>query len=89
MIRDTLTKEINIVLRKFEERLDHKLNLLSYIFQIGYTSKLWKDTKDIEFIKQIIGHRSLDITSAYIKELSDQERRDRISQRKTPSYKLF
>ena len=41
---------------------------------------LWKDTKDIEFVKQTIGHRRLDTTSAYVNKLSDQERRARISQ---------
>jgi len=39
---------------------------------------LWKDSKDIEFVKQTIGHRRLDTTSAYIKQLSDKERQERI-----------
>ena len=34
----------------------------------------------IEFVKQTIGHRRLDTTSAYVNKLSDQERRARISQ---------
>jgi hypothetical protein len=48
-------------------------------FRIVYITQLWKDSKDIEFVKQTIGHRNLDTTSAYIKELSDQERQDCIS----------
>jgi len=31
-------------------------------------------------VKQTIGHRKLDTTSAYVTQLSDQERRARISQ---------
>ena len=43
---------------------------------------LWKDSKDIEFVKQTIGHRKLDTTSAYVNKLSDQERQKRIDQLK-------
>ena len=39
---------------------------------IDYITQLWKDTKDIEFVKEIIGHRRLDTTFAYVNKLSDQ-----------------
>ena len=45
-----------------------------------YITQLWKDSKDIEFVKQTIGHRRLDTTSAYVNQLSDQERQKRIEQ---------
>jgi hypothetical protein len=48
-------------------------NITSHSFWVGYISKLWKDTKDIEFIKQSIGYRKIDITSSYVEKLSDQE----------------
>jgi len=54
--------------------------LTSHSFRIGYISQLWKDSKDIEFVKQTIGHRKLDTTSAYVNKLSDQERQKRIDQ---------
>lgn len=38
----------------------------------------WKDSKHIEFVKQTIGHRKLNATSAYIKSLSDLERQEPI-----------
>lgn len=44
------------------------------------SKKLWKDSKDIEFVKQTVGHRKLDTTSAYVNKLSDQERQKRIDQ---------
>lgn len=43
-------------------------------------TQLWKDSKDIEFMKQTIGHRKLDTTSAYVNKLSDQERQNPINQ---------
>lgn len=42
--------------------------------RVGYISQLWKDTNDIEFVKQSLGYRKMDSTSSYVKELSDQER---------------
>ena len=44
---------------------------------IGYITQLWKDSKDIEFVKQSIGYRKLATTSDYVIRLSDQERQDR------------
>ena len=41
--------------------------------------RLWEDFKDIEFVKQSIGHQKLDPTSAYVIKLSDQERQERIA----------
>jgi site-specific recombinase XerC len=48
-------------------------------FRIGFITQLWKDSKDIEFVKQTIGHRKLDTTAAYVNKLSDQERQKRIN----------
>ena len=55
-------------------------NITSHSFRIGYITQLWKDSKDIEFVKQSIGHRKLDTTSQYVRNLSDQERQNRINQ---------
>ena len=60
--------------------ISSKPNITSHSFRIGYITQLWKDFKDIEFVKQTIGHRNLDTTSAYVKKLSDQERQKRIEQ---------
>ena len=48
--------------------------ITSHSFRIGYITQLWKDSKDIEFVKQTIDYRNLDTTSAYVNKLSDQER---------------
>ena len=78
--REAFTNLINKFIKDCARKMDRNPNLSSHSFRIGYITQLWKDSKDIEFVKQIIGHRNLDNTSAYIKELSDQERQDRISQ---------
>ena len=67
-------------MREVSNQLPGKPNITSHSFRIGYITQLWKDSKDIEFVKQTIGHRNLDTTSAYVNRLSDQERRERISQ---------
>jgi integrase len=87
--RVAITRDVNKVMREVSNRLPTKPNITSHSFRIGFITQLWKDSKDIEFVKQIIGHRNLDTTSAYIKELSDQERHDRISQLKITSYRPF
>ncbi len=78
--RVVITKDVNKIMRQVSEQLPDKPNITSHSFRIGYITQLWKDSKDIEFVKQIIGHRNLDTTSAYIKNLSDLERQNRIDE---------
>ena len=80
LTRETITKAVNLVTRTVSEEILSKPNITSHSFRIGYITQLWKDSKDIEFVKQTIGHRNLDTTSAYVKKLSDQERQKRIEQ---------
>jgi len=56
-----------------------KPNITSYSFWIGYISQLWKDTKDIKFVRQTIGHGSLNWTSNYVSDMGDEERKNIIS----------
>jgi integrase len=78
--RVAITRDINKVMREVSNKLPGKLNITSHSFRIGYITQLWKDFKDIEFVKQTMGHRNLDTTSAYVNQLSDQERQKRIEQ---------
>jgi integrase len=80
--RVVITRDVNKVMREVSNQLPGKLNITSHSFRIGYITQLWKDSKDIEFVKQTIGHRKLDTTSAYVTKLSDQERQKRIDQLK-------
>ena len=85
LTRETITKAVNLLTRKVSEEILSKPNITSHSFRIGYITQLWKDSKDIEFVKQTIGHRKLDTTSAYVNKLSDQERQNRINQLKSIS----
>ena len=78
--RVAITRDVNKVMREVSNQLPGKLNITSHSFRIGYITQLWKDSKDIEFVKQTMGHRNLDTTSAYVNQLSDQERQNRINQ---------
>ena len=72
--RQTITMDVNKVMHSVSNLLPSKPNITSHSFRIGYISQLWKDTKDIEFVRQTIGHRSLNSTSNYVSDISDEER---------------
>ena len=78
--REVITTDVNKVMHKVSEIFPGQPNITSHSFRVGYITQLWKDSKDIEFVKQTIGHQKLDTTSTYVNKLSDQERRERISQ---------
>jgi len=71
--------DVNRVTHSVSKLLPSKPNITSHSFRIGYISRLWKDTKDIEFVRQTIGHHNLNSTSEYVSEMGEQERQDRIS----------
>ena len=75
--RETITRDVNKIMRQVSKQLPDKPNITSHSFRVGYISQLWKDTKDLEFVKQSIGHRKMDTTSSYVEKLSDQERQER------------
>jgi site-specific recombinase XerD len=77
--RQTITMDVNKVMHSVSNLLPSKPNITSHSFRIGYISQLWKDTKDIEFVRQTIGHRSLNSTSGYVTDMGDEERQNRIS----------
>ena len=48
---ETLTKTVNLLTRTVSEEILSKPNITSHSFRIGYITQLWKDSKDIEFVK--------------------------------------
>ena len=62
------------------KNLPDQPNLKSYSFRTGFITQLWKDTNDIEFVRQVIGHTKLDTTSSYVQVLSEKERQERMSE---------
>jgi integrase len=77
--RETITMDVNKVMHAVSKGLPSKPKIRSHSFRIGYISQLWKDTKDIEFVRQTMGHSSLNSTSSYVNKIRDEERQIRIS----------
>lgn len=48
--REAITREVNEALRVISNKLSYKPYITSYSFRTGYISKLWKNTKNIEFV---------------------------------------
>ena len=76
--REVIITYVNKVMHKVSKIFPGQQNITNHNFRVGYITQLWKDSKNIEFVKQTIGHRKLNTTSAYIKSLSDLERQERI-----------
>lgn len=77
--RETLTMDINKIMHSVSRIYPSNPNITSHSFRVGFITKLWKDTSDIEFVRQSIGHLKIETTSKYIQELSDEERKLRIN----------
>lgn len=79
--RKTITMDVNKVMHAVSKGLPSKPKIRSHNFRIVYISQLLKDTKDIEFVRQTMGHNSfsLNSTSSYVNQITDEERKNRIS----------
>ena len=80
LTRETLTKTVNQAMRKLSKTLIGGPNITSHSFRIGYITKLWRDTNDLEFVRQSIGHRGIETTSGYVTQLSDKEREAKMAE---------
>lgn len=87
--RESITRLVNNVMLKISSTLPNQPNLTSHSFRAGYITQLWKDTQDIEFVKQAIGHTKVESTSSYIELLSDEERLQRMLHVKEPKDLVF
>lgn len=77
--QETITMDVNRVMHDVSKSLSSKPKITNHSVRIGYIFQLWKDTKDIEFVRQTIGHNSLNLTSSYVNQITDEERENRIS----------
>jgi integrase len=78
--REQITKDINKIMALVSKDLPDQPNLKSHSFRTSFITQLWKDTNDIEFVRQVIGHSKLDTTSSYVQDLSEKERQERMSE---------
>ncbi len=78
LAREAFTNLINKFIKDCARRMDQNPNLSSHSFRVGFITQLWRDTNDIEFVRQAIGHAKIDTTSQYVENLSEKERRARM-----------
>jgi integrase len=83
--QDAFNNIINRFIRSSANKLEGQPLVRSHSFRIGFITQLWKDTNDIEFVRQAIGHVKIDTTSQYVERLSDQERQERMLELGKPS----
>lgn len=78
--RVSFSRVINLFLLEASKELPGQPNLKSHSFRYGFITEIWRDKKDIEFVRQAIGHAKVDTTSSYVQDLSDEERGKIMSQ---------
>ena len=74
--RESITRDVNLAMAEVAQQLPTKPNLSSHSFRAGYITQLWKDTNDIEFVRQAIGHIKVESTSSYVESLPEDERQE-------------
>jgi site-specific recombinase XerD len=78
LAREAFTNLINKFMKDCSRRMDRNPNLSSYSFRVGFITQLWRDTNDIEFVRQAIGYAKIDTTSQYVENLSEKEKQARM-----------
>jgi site-specific recombinase XerD len=78
LAREAFTNLINKFIKDCARRMDRNPNISSHSFRVGFITQLWRDTNDIEFVRQAIGHAKIDTTSQYVENLSEKERQARM-----------
>jgi len=78
LAREAFTNLINKFMKDCSRIMDRNPNLSSHSFRVGFITQLWRDTNDIEFVRQAIGHAKIDTTSQYVENLSEKERQARM-----------
>jgi len=76
--REAFTNLINKFIKDCARRMDRNPNLSSHSFRVGFITQLWRDTNDIEFVRQAIGHAKIDTTTQYVENFSEKESQARM-----------
>ena len=78
LAREAFTNLINKFIKECARKMDRNPNISSHSFRVGFITQLWRDTNDIEFVRQAIGHAKIDTTSQYVGNLSEKEKQARM-----------
>ena len=55
LTREAFTNLTNKFMKDCARKMDRNPNLSTHSFRIGFITQLWRDTNDIEFVRQAIG----------------------------------
>ena len=64
--REHLTREVNVILRTYFS--DNDINIKSHSFKVSFINDYWTLTKDLELVRQLIGHETIATTQRYVRE---------------------
>lgn len=64
---------LNQILKKFVKENDLPTQFTTHSFRPNYITTLWKDSKDILYVTQSIGHSSVALTEHYIQKYTESE----------------
>lgn len=65
---------LNKVLSNFAIKRNMQTTYTTHSFRHDFITELWKDSNDIEFVRQFMGHKRIESTVAYIQNMSDAEK---------------
>ena len=66
---EMITMYVSKVTRFLVNCIESKPNITSHNFRSGYITNLWRETLDIEFVRQAISHLKINTNSRYIENL--------------------
>ena len=74
LAQEAFTNLINKFIKECARKMDRNPNLSNHSFRVGFIKQLWRDTHNIEFVRQINGNVKIETTSQYVENLSEKER---------------
>lgn len=80
LTRPYITSFLNSYLQKLPTFIDNELHFTTHSFRHGFITQLWRDSGDLQFVKNIIGHVSIATTSQYADHMTDDQKKQRIEE---------
>jgi integrase len=65
---------LNKTLLSFVNKRKMQTIYTTHSFRHDFITELWRDSNDIEFVRQFMGHKTIQSTVAYIQDLPESER---------------
>lgn len=76
--RPYFTDSFNKIIRSVPDFIKNDLKFSSHSCRHGFLTQLWRDTQDIKFVQEAIGHTHIGSTDQYIKVVADDEIKEKM-----------